>query len=227
MNDMSATIIAKSDQWNASDIVGQHIIGVIREVRIKADKGDDQPVDILFEGEKKAFRPCKGVRRLLVRAWGPDANEYIGKALEMFCDSSVTWAGKEEGGIRVSRMSHINAPFTFAMRTSRQATKPYQIKPLKMEQRQDEPAPRQQARPTAKQWTDAHLDAIDICATEDQLDELISNNADDLARLQSAKADLHDEVTRAYEVRRAALTATGRSPEDFGEDFTSASGGEG
>lgn len=220
MNDMSATIIAKSDQINAADLVGGTFIGTIREVNIKAS-ADDQPVSIFFEGERKAFRPCKGVRRLLVKAWGPDANEYIGKALELFCDPSVTWAGKEEGGIRVSRMSHIERAFVFAMRTSRAATKQYEIKPLRVEPR-DDPQPRQQTKQTAQQWADEHLDVIDAAATLDELGDIETAGARFLARLKEANGDLHDEVTRAYEVRRAALTRTGPDDSQRGDQFTDA-----
>lgn len=215
MNDMSATIIAKSDQWNAQDIVGQHVVGVIREVRIKADKGDDQPVDILFEGEKKAFRPCKGVRRLLVKAWGPDANAYIGRALELFCDPSVTWAGKEEGGIRVSRMSHIAAPFTFAMRTSRQATKPYQIKPLQL----DDPQPRQQTRQTPEQWVAEHKEVIDTATTTDELDRIEAKGKGAMGKLEAQHPALHAEVMHAYQLRREALVQEGPADEDRGDGF--------
>ena len=76
MNDMTMTIIAKSDQINAADLIGNPRTVTVREVRIKA--GDDQPVTIMIEGDKKAFRPCMGVRRLFVRVWGPDASKYIG-----------------------------------------------------------------------------------------------------------------------------------------------------
>ena len=119
MNDMSSTIIAKSDQINAADLIGTSRTVTVKEVRIKAR--DDQPVTILIEGDNKAFRPCKGVRRLLVRVWGPDANKYIGQSLTLYCDPTVTWAGKEEGGIRVSHMTGIDKELTFSMRVSRAA----------------------------------------------------------------------------------------------------------
>jgi len=129
MNDMSSTIIAKSDQINAADLIGAPRTIVIKEVRIKA--GDDQPVSVMIEGDKKAFRPCKGVRRLMVRVWGADASKYIGEAMTLFYDPSVTWAGKEEGGIRVSHMTGLKERIVEFMRTSRAATKPYEILPLR------------------------------------------------------------------------------------------------
>lgn len=128
MNDMTATIVAKSDQINASDLIGAPRTVTVREVRIKA--GDDQPVSILIEGDNKAFRPCKGVRRLLVRVWGPDATKYIGQSMTLFCDPTVTWAGKPEGGIRVSHMTGLDEKIVEFMRTSREKTKPYTVEPL-------------------------------------------------------------------------------------------------
>lgn len=129
MNDMSSTIVAKSDQINAADLIGSPRTITIKEVRIKA--GEDQPVSVLIEGDSKSFRPCKGVRRLMVRVWGADASKYVGQSMTLFCDPSVTWAGKEEGGIRPSHMSGLDEPIIEFMRTSRAATKPYKILPLK------------------------------------------------------------------------------------------------
>lgn len=137
MNDMSSTIVAKSDQINAADLIGNPRTIVIREVRIKA--GDDQPVSVLIEGDNKAFRPCKGVRRLMVRVWGADASKYVGQAMTLFCDPGVTWAGKEEGGIRVSHMTGLAGKIVEFMRTSRAATKPYEILPLKLQRAEPEP----------------------------------------------------------------------------------------
>lgn len=215
MNDMSTTIVAKSDQINAADLLGETFTGIIREVNIKAS-ADDQPVSIFFEGERKAFRPCKGVRRLLVKAWGLDANNYIGHALTLFCDPTVTWAGKEEGGIRVSHMSHIDGDFIFAMRTSRAATKPYQIRLLRQDQRQQSVS---SAKPTAKQWTDQHLAAIDNCAGMEALDALIDAAADDLTRLSNAKPDFAAKVTHAYQLRSEALAREVKPDADAGEGY--------
>lgn len=134
MNDMSQTIVAKSDQINAADLIGSDRTVTIKEVRIKA--GEDQPVTILIEGDRKAFRPCLGVRRLMVRVWGPDASKYIGESMTLFCDPKVTWAGKEEGGIRVSNMTGLDEEIIEYMRISRTATKPYKIRPLAMGQQQ-------------------------------------------------------------------------------------------
>lgn len=213
MNDMTMTIIAKSDQINAADLIGNPRTVTVREVRIKA--GDDQPVTIMIEGDKKAFRPCMGVRRLFVRVWGPDASKYIGQSLTLFRDPSVTWAGKEEGGIRVSHMTGINSKIVEFMRISRTATKPYEILPLIAEVR-DLPKQRQ----TAEQWASDHRAQVDDAATIEALAEVMARGAKPMAKLEAEKPDIWGEVNAAYAARRAAIAA------DMGEGFTDTNEGE-
>lgn len=64
MMDISDTIIARSDQLNAADLIG----GPVTVTITKVSKGDgEQPVSISYDGDKgKPFKPCKSVRRLLV-----------------------------------------------------------------------------------------------------------------------------------------------------------------
>lgn len=207
MNDMTMTIIAKSDQINAADLIGNPRTVTVREVRIKA--GDDQPVTIMIEGDKKAFRPCMGVRRLFVRVWGPDASKYIGQSLTLFRDPSVTWAGKEEGGIRVSHMTGINSKIVEFMRISRTATKPYEILPLIAEVR-DLPKQRQ----TAEQWASDHRAQVDDAVSLEALAEVMARGAKPMAKIEAEKPDLWGEVNAAYAARRAAIAA------DMGEGFT-------
>lgn len=225
MNDMSGTIIAKSDQINAADIIGNPITMTVREVQIKAAGSDDQPVAIFFEGERKAFRPCKGVRRLLVHAWGLDANKYIGRSLTLFCDPSVTWAGKEEGGLRVSHMSNIEGEFVFSMRTSRASTKPYKIKPL-AEQRREDPATK---------WANAYLAKVKAAPDRVELESFATEKASKLAELETARPDLHKRCVEALTEAREKFTPSqidptvtdaeiadsseGRAVEDRGERF--------
>ena len=213
MNDMTMTIIAKSDQINAADLIGNPRTVTVSEVRIKA--GDDQPVTIMIEGDKKAFRPCKGVRRLLVRVWGPDASKYIGQSLTLFCDPSVTWAGKEEGGIRVSHMTGLKSKIVEFMRTSRAATKPYEILPLIAEVRDLPTDP-------ARKWADAYIAAVDKAADTEALNAFTNEKAKKLAELQDKRPELHTECVHALDVRREALAiqVEGKPDADMGEGFT-------
>lgn len=217
MNDMSQTIVAKSDQINAADLIGSTRIVTIKEVRIKA--GEDQPVTILIEGDKKAFRPCLGVRRLMVRVWGPDASKYIGESMTLFCDPKVTWAGKEEGGIRVSNMTGLEEEIVEYMRISRTATKPYKIKPLKMEQRQQ----RQPDPNAAANWANEHMSMLGQIDTLEGLSAHITAGAKSVARMEATRPDLHAKVIAAYDVRRDMLTPSeGKPDSEMGEGFNGA-----
>lgn len=211
MNDMSSTIVAKSDQINAADLVGISRTITVRDVKIKP--GDDQPVSILIEGDNKAFRPCKGVRRLMVRVWGPDASKYVGQSMTLFQDPTVLWAGKPEGGIRVSHMTGLDKPITEPMRISRAATKPYEIKPLVNEA----PANKRQ---TAEQWAADHMEAISQATDADALDALCNRAARAMAKLADSHPDTHRALMNAADARRAELSVEGKPAEDMGESFT-------
>lgn len=220
MNDMSQTIVAKSDQINAADLIGNKRTITIKEVRIKA--GEDQPVTILIEGDKKAFRPCLGVRRLMVRVWGPDASKYIGESMTLFCDPKVTWAGKEEGGIRVSNMTGLNEEIIEYMRTSRTATKPYKIQPLSIGQQQQHEQ-RQPDPNAAANWANEHMARLGQIDTPDDLAAHIAAGAKSVAKLETTRPDLHAKVIAAYDIRRDMLTPSeGKADGDAGEGFTGA-----
>ena len=199
MNDMSATIVAKSDQINAADLIGSPRTVTVKEVRIKA--GEEQPVTILIDGDDKAFRPCKGVRRLIVRIWGVDANKYIGQSMTLFCDPSVTWAGKKEGGIRVSHMTGLDERVVEYMRISRAVTKPYEILPLAMPARATAPPDK------AAEWAADQIAAVRIAADFDSLADLIGRGGKAMDKLQRERADLFHDVNAAYSARRSELDA--------------------
>jgi hypothetical protein len=192
MNDMSQTIIARSDQINAGDLKGISRTITVKEVRIKA--GEDQPVSILIEGDQKAFRPCKGVRRLLVRVWGADATKYIGQAMTIYCDPTVTWAGKEEGGIRVSHMTGLDDQIVEYMRVSRAATKPYKILPLTVQPTED----------PFRRFADQYIGKVRQAPDADALEGFAAKQADKFNRLPE---DLRMECLNALDQRRADFRA--------------------
>lgn len=218
MNDMSSTIVAKSDQINAADLVGSPRTVTIRDVKIKP--GDDQPVSILIEGDAKAFRPCKGVRRLLVSVWGPDASKYVGHSMTLFNDPKVTWAGKEEGGIRVSHMTGLDADITFSMRISRAATKPYKIRPLKVDQQRQEPA-----EDLARKYADDFIAMVKTAPGAEQFEEYVTGQAKALKRLETNRPELHIECEHAITTAREGFAIDGqekRTDDQHGEHFNGA-----
>lgn len=126
LNDVTDTIKAKSDQLNADDLMGGPIT-----VRItKVGRGDaDQPINI-YIGDRQPWRPCKTMRRVLVKAWGADAKQWVGKSLVLYRDPKVKWAGEEVGGIRISHMSDIPGDLKLSLTSTRQKKAAHLIKPL-------------------------------------------------------------------------------------------------
>lgn len=110
--DVSETILAKSDQINAIDLAEPVIVTV---VDVKAGPAD-QPVHIITDkyGPERPFKPSKTVRRDLVKAWGKEAQVWVGRSMELYNEPSVRWAGKPVGGIRISALSHIDKPIETA-----------------------------------------------------------------------------------------------------------------
>jgi len=129
MVDLKPTIIAKSDQLNADDLIGGSITVTVTNV---ASGGADQPILINYEGDnQKPYKPCKSMRRVLVGAWGSDGKAYIGRAMTLYRDDTVKWAGAPVGGIRISHLSHITEPLTLSLGLTRGKKTPVVIQPLK------------------------------------------------------------------------------------------------
>lgn len=128
-SDMRATIVPKSDQLNADDLIAGEMTIKITKVDIKG--GQEQPVSISFEGDNgKPYKACKSMCRVMVSAWGPDSTKYVGRSMTLYRDQSVKWAGMEVGGIRISHMSDIAGNQTMALTVTRGSKKPYTVKPL-------------------------------------------------------------------------------------------------
>ncbi len=129
MVDLSKTILAKSDQLNADDLMSGPI--TITITNVTQGSGEDQPICIRYEGDNgKPWKPCKSMRRVLCALWGSDGSNYIGRRMTIFRDPSVKWAGMEVGGIRISHMSHIDKEERMALTASKGSKKGYIIKPL-------------------------------------------------------------------------------------------------
>jgi len=130
MIDLRKTIEAKSDQLNADDLLGGPRI--LKITNVKAGSGE-QPICIYYEGDNnKPWKPSKGMRRLLVAAWGPDGEAFIGRSVEVHNDLKVKWAGEEVGGIRILRMSDIKNTIVFALAISKGKKTSITIKPLEI-----------------------------------------------------------------------------------------------
>ena len=129
MVDLRQTIAPKSDQLNADDLIG--MTRTIKVTGVKLCGAPDQPIALNFAGDNgKPYKPCKSMRRVLVNVWGPDGNAYAGRSMTLYRDDKVQFGGLEVGGIRISHMSHINAPVTMALTATKAKRKPYTVQPL-------------------------------------------------------------------------------------------------
>ena len=113
IENLSDTVKTKSDQLNADDLLGGSVDVMITGIR----RGSaDQPIIIDIQGFMP-FKPCKTVRRILIKGWGDNGHSWVGKSLRLYNDPTVKWAGVAIGGIRVSHMSDIE-PFKIALNAS-------------------------------------------------------------------------------------------------------------
>ena len=130
--DLSGTIKAKSDQLNADDLVAGPIMVQVEGVRLTNDP--QQPVHIYYYGcEKKPFKPCLTVRRILIALWGVDGNQWADKWMNLYIDKSVSF-GKQKniGGIRVDAVSHISSAATISLSVRRGIKQQFVIQPINL-----------------------------------------------------------------------------------------------
>lgn len=131
MTTLADTIIIKSDQLNGDDLFSGPITITITKLTKKA-ADSQQPISVHFKDDGgKPWKPCLTMRKLLLAVWGDNVDDiYIGRRLTLYRDPTVKWAGREEGGIRISHMSHITSPQTHFLTETRGSKKPATIKPL-------------------------------------------------------------------------------------------------
>lgn len=154
---MKDTIVAKSDQLNADDLMGGPITIEVTRVDIKAG---EQPVSIFYKGDGgKPYKPGKSMCRALVQVWGADAATYVGKRMTLYRDPTVTWGGMAVGGIRISNMSDVTEPRTLALTETRGRKKAFIVKPLSASLPSDTAA--------APSMTQAEIDTMKAAGVEE------------------------------------------------------------
>lgn len=128
VSDLRHTIVPKSDQLNADQLVGGPM--TITVTRVSATKGD-QPVTINYEGDNgRPFKPCLTMRKVLVLAWGHDGNTWPGKSMRVYNDPAVTWGKEAVGGVRISHLSHIPKDIKVSLAATKGKKVTYEIKKL-------------------------------------------------------------------------------------------------
>lgn len=132
--DISHTIVSKSDQLNADQLLGGPITITVSAIRIAEG---DQPVVIQYHNDNgRPYKPCLSMRKILAFAWGTDASQWVGRSITLYNDPEVMFGGKKVGGIRISHLSHIKGDITASITVTRGKKREMTIKKLQQQQPQ-------------------------------------------------------------------------------------------
>lgn len=123
------TIIPKSDQLNADDLLCGPITVMVESVKRGGSK--EQPVEVAISGGHKPYFPCKSMRRVLIMAWGERGSGWVGRSMTLYRDPDVKWGGVCVGGIRISHLSDIDSQ-SFMLTVSKSKREGYAVKRLEL-----------------------------------------------------------------------------------------------
>ena len=126
-NWIAKSIVPKSDQLNAEDLLSGPITVTVTDVK---QGTAEQPIAILIDGERQPYKPCKTMRKMLVFCWSDQAANWIGKRMTLYADPDVKWAGVAVGGIRISHLSGIESQVMLMLSETKGKRKPIMVKPL-------------------------------------------------------------------------------------------------
>lgn len=139
------TIVAKSDQLNADDLLGGN--KTITVTAVKRSASPDQPVAVHFQGDDgKPYKPCKSMRKVLIFAWGENGADWIGRSMTLFNDPEVKFGGIKVGGIRISHLSHIERDIAISLTATKGKKAPITIKKLAAAKREAPPAKQEESK---------------------------------------------------------------------------------
>lgn len=214
MVDISKFAEPRSDQLNADDLIGGPRTIVITGV--KALNSDEQPLAIYFDGDKgKPYKPGKSMMRALMFVWGPEGDDYVGRAMTLYRDPEITFGPDKVGGIRISHMSHISRAEAFPLTAKRGKRMLYEVLPLQMPQ-----GGAQRPRKTLDELVAGYERALAAVETVDALLELQqSENAGKLRDRVNAEggekaAELLERMTQAGSKRFAELSPPAEEEEE-------------
>lgn len=129
VTNLKDTIIPKSDQLNADQLLGGDMTILVTSVR-RGD-GAEQPVVIGYENDGgRPYKPCKSMRKVLIFAWGEDGNAWVGRSMTLFNKQDVKWGGVAVGGIRISHLSHIDRDIQLSLAETKGKKAPIIVKRL-------------------------------------------------------------------------------------------------
>lgn len=135
VTDLRSTIIPKSDQLNAEQLLAGDTTITVTDVRMGSE---DQPVILHYENDEgRPYKPCKTMRKLLIFAWGEDGRGWVGKSMTLYNDQAVRFGGMVVGGIRISHLSHIEREISLSLTATKGKKAQHTILPLDLVTLQD------------------------------------------------------------------------------------------
>jgi hypothetical protein len=130
ISNLSGTIVPKSDQLNAEQLLSGSMTITVTDVTIG---NDEQPTVIHYANDNgRPFKPSKTVRKILIFAWGEDGRSWIGRSMTLYNDQSVRFGGMTVGGIRISHLSHIDREISISLTATKGKKAQHTIHKLEM-----------------------------------------------------------------------------------------------
>lgn len=204
---LSSSIIARSDQLNADDLVS----GPRTFTVAKVEEGNAEQPCKIFLAEwpgNRPFKPSKTAMRVLAYAWGEETDDWpAGARMTLFRDSKVKWAGVEVGGIRIKALSHIKEPFKIALQESKGKKTLHEVDRLP-----DAPAPNGQPTPEdlAQQVVDALKDAMTEAEVREWGNRAAARNLLDVqVNAQTVRSHVEHRLAELTEVAAADVKQAG------------------
>jgi hypothetical protein len=124
---LTDSIAPKSDQLDAIELLSGPRTFTIEKV---SANNADQPFNFHLAGFPRVWRPGKSMRRVIVAAWGPLADKYVGQQLTLYCDPTVTFGNDVTGGTRISHMTGIDKPLKLSLLVKRGKYAVFTVQPL-------------------------------------------------------------------------------------------------
>lgn len=189
--DITSTMVGKTDQLNAYDLLSGPRTIRIRDVKVDK-KNPQQPLWLYFDDDDgKPWKPALTVRRILGLVWGLDASTWIGLRCTIWCDPKVRFGGADVGGIRVSHMEGMSQPRTLNLATAKNARSNFTVQPLKIDASAGSKAEKYRARllEVAEDPGKSVQEMWDQHVVGDLLEELGADLLDQLLAIEAAAQD--------------------------------------
>ena len=190
--DISGVITPDTDEMVAADLIGSPPqVFTIAEVTETVRENGKRAANIRLEGFPRPWRPGKGMSRVMADNWGRETQGWIGRRVELYGDPDVFFGKEKTGGVRISRLSGIDAPRTTRINPRGGKNASWTVQPLP-------DAPAQASEPTSDELAAMIASGIKDSTTEAEVREWGNRaHARGLLDVQVDGQVLRDQVTEA------------------------------